>query len=204
MHFAHLFVSLHAEDYTLMLDRAQTIEKLQSSRQYLSEHYGVSSMLLFGSVARNEQKEDSDVDVCVEMKPNLFNRAGVKVYLEELLGCPLKNINLAITRLQDRSVGINSVNDYLMSPTGMEKLDAACMVLIALGESVKTLDKLTEKKLLPTYPSIDWKGVMGVRDVIAHHYFEVDPDAVYDIIKNDLEPLKKAIDFFMGQLFPKM
>jgi uncharacterized protein with HEPN domain len=81
----------------------------------------------------------------------------------------LKNINLAISRLQDRSVGINSVNDYLMSPTGMEKLDAACMVLIALGESVKTLDKLTKKNLLPTYPSIDWKGVMGVRDVIAHH-----------------------------------
>ena len=115
----------------------------------------------------------------------------------------LKNINLAISRLQDRSVGINSVNDYLMSPTGMEKLDAACMVLIALGESVKTLDKLTEKNLLPTYPSIDWKGVMGVRDVIAHHYFEVDPDAVFDIIKNDLDPLKKAIDFFMEQLFPK-
>ena len=115
----------------------------------------------------------------------------------------LKNINLAITRLQNRSVGINSVNDYLMSPTGMEKLDAACMVLIALGESVKTLDKLTEKNLLPTYPSIDWKGVMGVRDVIAHHYFEVDPDAVYDIIKNDLAPLKKAIDFFKGQLFPE-
>ena len=114
----------------------------------------------------------------------------------------LKNINLAISRLQERSVGINSVNDYLMSPTGMEKLDAACMVLIALGESVKTLDKQTEKKLLPTYPSIDWKGVMGVRDVIAHHYFEVDPDAVFDIIKNDLDPLKKAIDFFMEQLFP--
>ena len=116
----------------------------------------------------------------------------------------LKNINLAISRLQERSVGINSVNDYLMSPTGMEKLDAACMVLIALGESVKTLDKQTDKKLLPTYPSIDWKGVMGVRDVIAHHYFEVDPDAVFDIIKNDLDPLKKAIDFFMEQLFPKM
>ena len=116
----------------------------------------------------------------------------------------LKNINLAISRLQERSVGINSVNDYLMSPTGMEKLDAACMVLIALGESVKTLDKQTDKKLLPTYPSIDWKGVMGVRDVIAHHYFEVDPDAVFDIIKNDLDPLKKAIDFFMEQLFPQL
>jgi len=83
----------------------------------------------------------------------------------------------------------------------MEKLDAACMVLIALGESVKTLDKLTNKELLKTYPSIDWKGVMGVRDVIAHHYFEVDPDAVFDIIKNDLEPLKNAIQFFKDQLF---
>ena len=77
-----------------MLDRAQTIEKLKSTRQYLSEHYGVSSMLLFGSVARNEQKEDNDVDVCVEMKPNLFNRAGVKVYLEELLGCSVDVVRL--------------------------------------------------------------------------------------------------------------
>ena len=115
----------------------------------------------------------------------------------------LKNINTAITRLQERSIDIHSVDDYLMSPTGMEKLDAACMVLIALGESVKTLDKLTEKKLLSTYPSVDWKGVMGVRDIIAHHYFEVDPDAVLDIIKNDLKPLKKAIDFFEDKLFPE-
>ena len=83
----------------------------------------------------------------------------------------------------------------------MEKLDAACMVLIALGESVKTLDKLTDKQLLPTYPSIDWKGVMGVRDIIAHHYFEVDPDAVFSIIKNDLDPLKQAINYFKEQLF---
>ena len=113
----------------------------------------------------------------------------------------LSQLELAINRLQERTKNILSVDDFLTSPVGMEKLDAACMVLIALGESVKTLDKLTEKQLLPTYPSIDWKGVMGVRDIIAHHYFEVDPDAVFDIIKNDLEPLKKAIDFFKEQLF---
>ena len=113
----------------------------------------------------------------------------------------LKNINLAITRLEERSLNIHSVDDYLLSPSGMEKLDAACMVLIALGESVKALDKLTEKKLLPTYQSIDWKGIMGVRDIIAHHYFEVDPDAVFSIIKNDIAPLKQAIDYFKKQLF---
>jgi uncharacterized protein with HEPN domain len=115
----------------------------------------------------------------------------------------LKNIEIAISRLEERNVQIHSANDYLISAWGMEKLDAACMVIIALGESVKTLDKLTDKKLLPTYPSIDWKKVMGARDIIAHHYFEVDAEEVFSIIKNDLEPLKKAIDFFEDKLFPE-
>ena len=115
----------------------------------------------------------------------------------------LKNIGIAIDRLEERNVQVHSVNDFLLSPWGMEKLDAACMVIIALGESVKTLDKLTEKKLLPTYPSIDWKKVMGARDIIAHHYFEIDADEVFSIIKNDLEPLKEAIEFFKHQLFPE-
>lgn len=113
----------------------------------------------------------------------------------------LKNIDTAIVRLQERTVQVHSVDDFLLSPWGMEKLDAACMVLIAIGENVKMLDKLTEKQLLQTYPSVDWKGVMGVRDIIAHHYFDIDPDAVFNIIKNDLEPLKSAIAFFRKELF---
>ena len=113
----------------------------------------------------------------------------------------LKNIETAIIRLQERTVQIHTVDDFLLSPFGMEKLDAACMVIIALGEAVKTLDKLTNKELLPTYPSIDWKKVMGARDIMAHHYFEVDADEVFSIVKNDLEPLKKAIDYFKQELF---
>ena len=65
----------------------------------------------------------------------------------------------------------------------MEKLDAACMVIIALGEAVKTLDKLTDKMLLPTYPSVEWKMVMVARDIMAHHYFDVDADEVFSILK---------------------
>lgn len=103
----------------------------------------------------------------------------------------LNNISLAISRLEERSKSIKSADDYLLSPSGMEKLDAACMVIIALGESVKTLDKLTGKKLLPTYPSIDWKKVMGARDIMAHHYFVVDADEVFSIVKSDLAPLKR-------------
>ena len=52
----------------------------------------------------------------------------------------LKNIDLAINRLQERSLGIHSVKDYLMSPIGMEKLDAACMVLIAASSGRKKMN----------------------------------------------------------------
>ena len=113
----------------------------------------------------------------------------------------LKNIETAIIRLQERTVQIHTADDFLLSPFGMEKLDAACMVIIALGEMVKTLDKLTNKELIPTYPTVEWKKVMGARDIMAHHYFEVDADEVFNIVMNDLEPLKKAIDFFKEKLF---
>ena len=112
----------------------------------------------------------------------------------------LDQIELAIERLQERTKNIQTVDDFLSTPGGMEKLDAACMVLIAIGESIKNLDKVSEGKLLPTYPSIPWKKVMGIRDIMAHHYFEVEADVVFVVINKELEPLKKAILFFKEQI----
>ena len=39
------------------------------------------------------------------------------------------------------------------------------------------------------YPEMDWKGVMGMRDIVAHHY-DLDAEIVYDVIKHDLPKLK--------------
>ena len=113
----------------------------------------------------------------------------------------LSQLELAINRVQERTAAIHSVDDFLSTPGGMEKLDAACMVLIAIGESVKNLDKVSEHKLLPAYPSIPWKKVMGIRDIMAHHYFDVDADVVFEVINKELKPLKDAILFFKEQLF---
>ena len=112
----------------------------------------------------------------------------------------LDQIELAIGRLQERTKNIRSVDDFLSTPGGMEKLDAACMVLIAIGESIKNLDKVSEGKLLLTYPSIPWKKVMGIRDIMAHHYFEVDADVVFGVISKELDPLKKAILYFKDNI----
>ena len=67
-------------------------------RKYLStkaDAYGITKIGIFGSVARNEQTEDSDVDVCVEMKkPELFTMVHIKEELQELFGKPVDIVRL--------------------------------------------------------------------------------------------------------------
>lgn len=112
----------------------------------------------------------------------------------------LLDIQSAIERLQERTEHIHNVDDFLDTREGMILLDATCMLLIATGESLKNLDKVTDGKLLPTYPMIPWKQVKGMRDIISHHYFDVDPAQVLWIIVNEIKPLKKAIDHFIQEL----
>ena len=112
----------------------------------------------------------------------------------------LYDIQSAIDRLQKRTERIHDVDDFLGSSEGMILLDATCMLLIAIGESLKNLDKVTEGKLLQTYPSIPWKQVKGMRDIISHHYFDVDPAQVLWIVTNEINPLKAAIEHFIGIL----
>ena len=103
----------------------------------------------------------------------------------------------AIERVEERTKDIHTIDDFLGSSSGMVLLDATCMLLIAIGESLKNLDKTTEGKLLPLYPDVPWKNVKGLRDIIAHHYFDVDAAQILWIVKNEIGPLKTAIQFFI-------
>ena len=115
----------------------------------------------------------------------------------------LNRIEEAINTVQTRNAVVRSADDFLLTPEGKEKLDAACMVIEAIGESFKNLDKLTNNELLPLYPTIEWKEVKGVRDVIAHHYFDIDAYEIFSIINNDFDTLKDAIRFFKEILTEK-
>jgi len=112
----------------------------------------------------------------------------------------LEDILSAIEKLEERTKNVHSIDDFLNSSSGSILLDATCMLLIAIGESLKNLDKTTDGLLLPTYPSVPWKNVKGLRDIIAHHYFDVDASQILWIIKNEIAPLKKAIQFFIQEL----
>ena len=112
----------------------------------------------------------------------------------------LKKISQTVERILANSETITSPSFYLLTPSGMERLESTCMLLIAIGEGVKGVDKLTDKKLLSFYPEMDWKGVMGMRDIIAHHYFDLDAEIVYDVIKHDLPKLKDLLQQIIDDL----
>lgn len=112
---------------------------------------------------------------------------------KQIIQSLLRKIIQTVERILTNSETITSPSFYLLTPSGMERLESTCMLLIAIGEGVKGVDKLTEKKLFSRYPLIDWKGVMGMRDIIAHHYFDLDAEIVYDVIKNDLPQLKEVL-----------
>jgi uncharacterized protein with HEPN domain len=105
----------------------------------------------------------------------------------------LVKIEQTVERVIANSEQITSYNYYYLSPAGMERLESTCMLLIAIGESIKGIDKITSKELLPRYPQVDWKGAMGIRDIIAHHYFELDAEVVFDVVKNEFPNLLQTI-----------
>ena len=77
-----------------MKTRSEYLELLKLHMLELKERFGVRSFRIFGSVARNEQSEGSDVDVCVEMAPDVYLLVALKQFLEKLLGCSVDVVRM--------------------------------------------------------------------------------------------------------------
>lgn len=95
--------------------------------------------------------------------------------------------------------GVISEDDYVTSPSGMEKMAATCMLLESIEESVKKIDRLIPQFLADNEPNIPWKQIKGLRDHIAHGYFELDAAIIFEstrelpVLKDALERLKLCL-----------
>ena len=67
-----------------MKSKEYYISQIIAHAEEIRKNFGVKSLRLFGSVSRNEQKEGSDVDICVDMEPKMFLVVRLKRFLEEL------------------------------------------------------------------------------------------------------------------------
>lgn len=112
----------------------------------------------------------------------------------------LQQILEATFRIKRRFAPVNQPEDFLATDDGLDRLDAICMMLIAIGESLKHLDKVTESRLLSRYPDVDWKGAMGIRDVLSHHYFDLDAELVFGICQEEIPTLSSTLQKMIKDL----
>jgi len=107
----------------------------------------------------------------------------------EMILSTIDDIIYSLKLIQKRSKNINSSDDFIKDEDGIEKLDSISMRLVAIGEGFKNIDKLSNNTLLINYPTIPWKQVKGIRDILSHHYFDLDAEVIFNICKNELNEL---------------
>jgi len=112
----------------------------------------------------------------------------------------LIQVSEAINTIKVRFEPVDSIEFFLDTPQGQEKLDSLCMLFIAIGESLKNVDKLTDKTLLSKYPQVDWKAIKGMRDVLSHHYFDMNAEAIYNVCNEDITSLAETIKQMIEEL----
>lgn len=118
----------------------------------------------------------------------------------ELVLNSLQQIKSLADTVTERTAAINDVDGFLCTPNGMVLLDAVCMNLIAIGEAVKNLDKVSNGELLPRYPQLQWGSIMRMRDKIDHHYFEIDAEVVLLTVKDDIPMVKTVVEKMISEI----
>jgi len=106
----------------------------------------------------------------------------------------LLDIEQAIERILSYTAGL-TWEKYLQD---YKTQDAVIRNLEVIGESTKNLsDELRER-----YPAIPWRDMAGTRDRLTHHYFGINQEIVWQIVKQDLPGLKQQIDQMIRE-FPE-
>ncbi|MFZ1932912.1 MAG: DUF86 domain-containing protein [Thermoguttaceae bacterium] len=65
-----------------------------------------------------------------------------------------------------------------------------------LGEAVRALSADFQNG----HPEWPWSGIIGMRNILVHHYFEIDNDAVWSVLKGDLPALKARVQKALAEL----
>lgn len=112
----------------------------------------------------------------------------------------LESIQETIFQLIKWNRHIVSSESYYSTQTGMQLLAANCTLITAIGEGINRINRVLPDYLQNKFPAIPWKAIIGMRNHIAHGYFELDGDIVFDAIINDIPPLEIVINTAIADL----
>lgn len=105
----------------------------------------------------------------------------------------IESIEETIIQLINWNRNVVSSESYYSSENGMQLLAANCTLITAIGEGVNRVNKILPNYLSANYPSIPWHAIIGMRNHIAHGYFELDADLIYEAVSQDVPPLLDVI-----------
>lgn len=105
----------------------------------------------------------------------------------------LEEILESIKLVQEWSRGRTTVNDFLLSSTGVMAFNACVMRLQVIGEHIGRLLRCDEQPL-SSYPQIPWNAIYGMRNIISHEYGNIDEDVIVSVLNEDIVPLKSVVE----------
>lgn len=73
--------------------------------------------------------------------------------------------------------------------------DAVLRNLEIIGEAVKNISEKTRQK----YPQIKWRKIAGFRDIVAHEYFGVNEETIWDIVEHEIPDLLATVKTMLGE-----
>ena len=106
----------------------------------------------------------------------------------------LHSIAKTIDELIVWNKNIHSVEDYYSTQTGMQLLAANCTLITAIGEGINRINRILQEYLSTAFPDIPWRAIIGMRNHIAHGYFELDADLIFDAVKEEIPILRQTIE----------
>ena len=112
----------------------------------------------------------------------------------------LEEIEKSLMMIQKRFSCIKTSDDFMANEENIEKLDSIAMRLLAIGEGLKNIDKLTDGTLFSQYTMIEWKKIKGLRDILSHHYFDINAEIIFDICAHKLDQFLEVIQLIKNNL----
>jgi uncharacterized protein with HEPN domain len=75
--------------------------------------------------------------------------------------------------------------------------DAVILNLLIIGEAIKNVPQDMRNK----YPLIEWRKIAGLRDILAHTYFQVEDKIIWDVVQSKIQVLKQQIQDLLDREF---
>ena len=199
------------------MDNKDLKKKLKDLKPILEKNYKVKSIGLFGSFARNEANENSDVDILVQFSEDIgWEFIDLKRFLEESLERDvdlvtvsfkirikrrdIKRCDIPMRRdllfLKDIIKAMNKIFSYTekMTKEDFKKddktIDAVLRNIEIIGEAA---NKLSEK-IYEENKNVPWGRMIGLRNIVIHEYFGVDLNIIWQIVTVNLPETKPKIE----------